>query len=357
MKHGVALIGLALLLAGCGAPAGSSSAPGASTTSAASKPAAGSAKPAASGSALASPPSARLSGGDPNGYPIRISYPSPAVSALYYYVGLNQGFFAQQHLNVTMIQMAQSVVPAAHQNGEIDFNDTMPIAIEGAARGLPLRGILATWSHAPWTVYGKPEFKTLQDLKGHVLGTNQVGSSPYLYLQAGLKKAGMSLQDLQVVSSPATQDTYTFLLAGKVEAAVLSPPFDAEAEEKGFHEIQPLGDALMLPFGGVGSNVKFLTEHRPQTVAFIRAMLDAGQWLKAHPDEAAAYVEKYIGVSHATAVRSAHKMAPLVTDNGEYSREVVQSVLDSLVEMTHTPVTVTADQVVDYGPLHEALAK
>lgn len=356
------LFTLAALAAGCGAsPAAaplSTAAP--STAASVSKPAATTASaPAASGqtAGLASPPSAKLAGGDPNGYPIRISYPSPAVSALYYYAALNQGFFAQQHLNVTMIQMAQGIVPAAESNGEIEFNDTMPVAIEAAAKGLPLRGILGTWSHAPWTVYGKAELKSLQDLKGKNFGTNQVGSSPYLYLQAALKRAGMKLTDLNVVSSPATQDTYTLLLAGKVDAAVLSPPFDAESEGQGFHEIQPIGDALLLPFGGVGANTNFVSQHRPQTVAFIRAMLDAGQWLKAHPDDAAAYVEKYIGVSHSSALRSAQKMAPLVTDSGEYSKDVIQAVLDSITETTGSPPKATVDQVVDWGPLHEALAK
>jgi ABC-type nitrate/sulfonate/bicarbonate transport system substrate-binding protein len=365
----VLLAALAALVAGCGGP---TAAPSTAASSAApasvapSKPAATASaaslapsKPVASAQAsgLASPPSSRLAGGDPNGFPIRISYPSPAVSALYYYAALNQGFFAQQHLNVTMIQMAQSVVIPAETNGEIEFNDTAPAAIEGATRGLPLRAILATWSHAPWTVYGKTELKTLQDLKGKILGTNQVGSGPYLYLQAGLKRAGMAVMDPRIVSSPATQDTYALLLAGKVDAAVLSPPFDAEAEEHGFHEIQPLGDALQIPFGGVGANSSFISQHRPQTVAFLRAMLDAGQWLKGHPTEASAFVEKYVGVPHEPALRSAQKMVPLVTDNGEYPRAAIQAVLDSQAEITHTTITVTPDQVVDYGPLHEALGK
>jgi ABC-type nitrate/sulfonate/bicarbonate transport system substrate-binding protein len=350
---------LALAIAACGSSSATAPSAASSPAAPAISPAASSKpSPAASSAPLgAEKPSARLAGGDPSGYPIRVSYPSPAVSALYYYAALGQGFFAQQHLNVTMIQMAQSVVIPAETNGEIEFNDTAPAAIEGATRGLPLRAILATWSRAPWTVYGKAEFKSLQDLKGKNLGTNQVGSGPYLYLKAGLKRAGMAVTDLNIVSSPATQDTYTFLLAGRLDAAVLSPPFDAEAAEQGFHEIQPLGDALRLPFGGVGANTAFISQHRPQTVAFLRAMMDSGRWLKGHPTEAAAFVEKYVGVSHGPALRSAEKMVPLVTDNGEYPREAIQAVVDSQAEITQTTNKFTPEQVVDYGPLHEALGK
>ena len=75
--------------------------------------------------------------------------------------------------------------------------------------------------------------KTMQDLKGKNVGTNLVGSSPYLYLQAGLKQAGMTINDVQIVSAPGTNVTYQQLVAGNVEAAVLSAPTDAQAQQAG----------------------------------------------------------------------------------------------------------------------------
>src|SRR5438309_1575890 len=112
-----------MLLAACGgAAAPASSVPAASPNAAAPAAVSASAKPAASAStAAAGKPAAAVSatgesrviGGDPQGYPIRIGYASPAVASWPFYAALSQGLFAEQHLNVTMIQMPPNVaIPA-----------------------------------------------------------------------------------------------------------------------------------------------------------------------------------------------------------------------------------------------------
>jgi type IV secretory pathway VirB4 component len=46
-----------------------------------------------------------------------------------------------------------------------------------------------------------------------------------------------------------------------------------------------------------------------------------------------------------------------VRDKLEYPREAIQAVVDSQAEITQTTNKFTPEQVVDYGPLHEALGK
>src|SRR5258708_7356042 len=131
--------------------------------------------------------------------------------------------------------MAPNVAITALSQSAIDFTNSPRNAIQGATPRPAFKMVLSSWDRTPWTISGKTELKSLKDLKGKLVGTNQAGSSPYLYLQAALKREGMAMSDVQVVSSPGTQDTYALLLAGRLDAAVISPPFDAQAEEKGFH--------------------------------------------------------------------------------------------------------------------------
>ena len=56
-------------------------------------------------------------------------------------------------------------------------------------------------------------------------------------------------------------------------------------------------------------------------------------------------------------MKTAEKMLPLLSDTGEASQLGIQQALDSLAEVTKKPITMTPDQVVDYGPLREALAQ
>ncbi|HVA23151.1 MAG TPA: ABC transporter substrate-binding protein [Chloroflexota bacterium] len=312
------------------------------------------AKPAASAPAGAAP---RYGGGDPNGYPIRIAYASPAVASWPFYAALSQGFFAQQHLAISMIQMAGSVAITGLSKGDIDFTNAPSNAIEGASRGLPFKMVLSSWDRTPWTISGKAELKSIQDLKGKRVGTNQVGSSPYLYLQAALKRAGMSMADIKVVSSPGTQDTFTLLLAGQLDAAVVSPPFDAIAEDKGFHQVAFIGDALQQPYIGLGTSATFIAQHRPQVVATIKALMDANRWLKANPDGAANLIVKNLATSPAVAKRVTTRMLPLLSVTGELPLASVQEAIAIQQNLTHATITTKAQDMVDWTPLHEALGK
>jgi ABC-type nitrate/sulfonate/bicarbonate transport system substrate-binding protein len=361
--------GLALLLSACGASAPATSSAGrasfepasAAPVSGAPSSAAASAKPAASGASSAAAsgqPQARgqFSGGDPNGPLVRVSYASPAVSTTPYYAALAQGFFAQQHIRITQYMMPPSVSITALSKGEIDMTDSPSNAIEGATRGLPFKVIYSAWQRSPWTLIGKPQYKTIQDLRGKTIGTNQAGSTPYIYLQQGLKKAGMTINDVKIVSSGGTIITYQNLIGGQVDAAVVSPPFDAQGELAGFHEIQFLGDLLELPYIGAGSSVPFLSAHHDETVRFLKAMIAANRWIKNHPSETANLIVQYIGTPPDAAKISAEKMIPnLWQDNFEASPTGLQQALDIQAETTGEKINITPDQLVDYGPLQEAL--
>lgn len=361
LRHLVAVLVLSVTLAACGSPAGTAS-PAASesshsTASAGSSPNSSLAKPSAS-TASASASAAvqpQWSAGDPSGDAVRISYASPALSGLPLYAALSGGFFKRQHLMVRMLKLPSTAAITALSKGEIDMVNQPSLAIQGASRGLPFRVVLSLWKQAPWTLVGKTDLKSIADLKNRVVATTAVGSSPYLYLQAALKKVNMDItHDVKVISSRGTEDSFAFLLAGKVDAIVVSPPFDAEAEARGFHEIAALGDALDLPYVGLGTSTDYIAQHRPVVVRSIRALLDASDWLKAHPSEAVSLAETYVGTDAPLAQKSVGKMLPLLSTNGETTLQGIQQAIDAQARVTHTAIDMKPEQFVDYGPLHDA---
>jgi ABC-type nitrate/sulfonate/bicarbonate transport system substrate-binding protein len=350
------LSALVTFLAGCGqtAPSPSSSSAAASSSSPA-QPASASASAAAPASAANPQSKPQITGGDSGGFPIKVTYASVAVSDLPYYGALGAGFFQQEHLNVTMVLAPPNVAIPALSKNEVQFMDSPGNALEGATRGLPMKMVFSAWVKAPWTLVGKTQFNSLADLKGKTIGTNQAGSTPWLYLRAALKNAGLGLNEVKIVSSPGTADTYGQLLAGTLDAAVVSPPFDVMSGTKGFHMVQPIGDALKLPYIGAGVNTTFLAEHRPQAVAFLLALVNSNRYLKSHPTEATDLVEKYVQSPPDIAKQSTTEMLPTLSDTGEGPLDGVQEAIAVQEELTNTKLNVTPEDLVDYGPLHEAL--
>ena len=343
-------------------PAGSPVASPAAAASPAAQPSPSAAGPVASpspglavGSAAGSA-NAPLSGGDPNGPSMKIAYASPALASLPYYAAITQGFFAQQHVNVQLVRLAPNAAVPALVQGNVDALNSPDTTLIAATRGFPVKVVLSLWKQAPWIIMGKQDIHSIQELKGRTVGTNQVGSSPYLYLKAGLERAGMSLSDIKIVSSPGTQDTFTLLTNGQVDAAVLSPPFDTQVELLGFHEVAFIGDAQESPYIGLGTTDAYIRDHRPVLVAVIRALMDANKWLKANPAGAADLGMRYVGVQPAAALPAATKAVAQLSDTGEASLKGIQQSIDQQAQVGNAQ-RIEAASVVDFGPLHKALGQ
>jgi ABC-type nitrate/sulfonate/bicarbonate transport system substrate-binding protein len=286
--------------------------------------------------------------------PIKISNPSPAVSILPFYAAIEQGFFQKYGLDASLVLLPGRVAQTALSKSEIDFMNSTSDSVIGATNGLPFKIVYVAWDHAPWTLVGKAELRSIQDVRGKVVATNRPGSSPYAYLEAGLARAGLSANDLSLLFMNGTQDNYASLIAGTIDAAVLSPPFDAEAAERGFPEVAFLGDLLEIPYIGLATSEGYLREHRKEVIGAIRAMVDAGDWIRAYPDQAAELIVKEIGVSRSVAERSYQRMLPLLSKTGETAAEGIEQTIAVQATVSGTEIRLDPQSTVDYGPLREA---
>jgi ABC-type nitrate/sulfonate/bicarbonate transport system substrate-binding protein len=286
--------------------------------------------------------------------PIKISNPSPAVSILPFYAALDQGFFQKHGLDASLVLLPGRVAQTALSKGEIDFMNSPSDAIIGATNGLPFKIVYVAWDHAPWTLVGKAEMRNIQDVRGKVVATNRPGSSPYAYFEAGLARAGLSTTDLSLLFTNGTQDNFAALIAGTIDGAVLSPPFDAEAAERGFPEVAFFGDLLEIPYIGLATTEGYLQEHRREVIGAIRALIDAGDWIRAYPDQATELIVKEIGVSRSVAEHSYQRMVPLLSKTGEKGPVGIEQAIAVQAAVSGTEIRLDPQSTVDFGPLREA---
>jgi NitT/TauT family transport system substrate-binding protein len=286
---------------------------------------------------------------------VSISVASPAVSGLPLYVAVQEGFFTARGVDMTPMTMAANVGQTALMKGEIQFLSSPTDAITGAANGLPFKIVYSAWERAPWTLVGKTELATMADVRGKTIGTNRPGTAPYSYLDAGLRKAGLSPADVSILYLTATQDDYAALLAGQIDAGVLSPPFDLQAEAQGFHEIAFLGNDLQVPYIGLATSSVYLQEHRDVVVDVVGGMLDAEDWIRAHRDGAAQHIQQYLNVSPAIAQAAYDKMVGSLSTTGETDPEGIAQQVAIVSTALNRSVDLKPTDAVDFGPLHEAL--
>ncbi|HLG74440.1 MAG TPA: ABC transporter substrate-binding protein [Chloroflexota bacterium] len=288
---------------------------------------------------------------------IKISYNTTAATDLPFLVAEQEGYFDAQQVHVTMVSMTPQVAITALSKGEIDFMNSPSNSIEGMANGLPFKIVFDSWDGSAWSLVGKSDITSVQQLKGKVVATNNPGTAPYAFLRAGLKKNGMAVSDVQYLPLAGTSTVYAAITGGKVDAGVISPPFSGQAVEQGFREIMFLGDLLELPSNGLSTTTTYIAQHRDVVEALIRAMWQSETWIKAHPDETAAIIAKRLNASPSVAKSTYDRMLPLLTTTGETPVAGIQQNIQLLEESTGKKISIDPAQFGDFGPLHEALAQ
>jgi NitT/TauT family transport system substrate-binding protein len=344
----IAALGIAAtLLAGCGSAAApaSPSAPSSSVpAAAASKPAgttaasgaAASAKPATSAAAAASAkPAASTSAAASGTINVKAAWNTITANQSPAWVAQDKGLFAKQGLNVDLsfIQGSVAAVPALAA-GEVSILQTTPVAaVQAKIKGIDT---VVLGDHIPFInqrLVGVASVKTIQDLKGKIIGATKPGSSDDFTLALVLKKEGLDpKKDVQVTYLNDVPGQVAALGKGLVQAIVVSPPSNLTAEQVGGHEILNFYD-LKIPYpgDGVASSRGFVSQHHDIVVKFLAGYADAIGYIKTHPDESKQVIAKYTKQDDKAALDATYSaLVQVLPDRPVPDPAGLQTILDSV---------------------------
>ena len=106
---------------------------------------------------------------------IRIGYPDFNSSTFTLPLAQLRGFFHEEGLQAELIRIRSAVAIPALTSGEIDYHTVVSPALAAALRGIPVRLVACFTPGLTTVIIARPEFKTIQDLKGKTIGLNSIG--------------------------------------------------------------------------------------------------------------------------------------------------------------------------------------
>jgi NitT/TauT family transport system substrate-binding protein len=177
-------------------------------------------------------------------------------------------------------------------NGQT-LNDTLSAVAKGAEQVIVLTNDNSTGNDQLIVSEG---IKSVADLKGKKVAAEEGTVDHYMLLLA-LKKAGLSVKDIQFVPLETGQAATAFV-AKKVDAAAVFAPFTTNA-------IKRPGSKVLLTskdFPGAISdhlvvNKKFLDQHPEKVQAMVDAWFATLDYIAKNPDKANAIMTKRAGVT------------------------------------------------------------
>ncbi len=197
------------------------------------------------------------------------------------------GFGAKHGLKVEILQIkAGATLIKALIAGEIDSVDMGAAeSIVAGVRGTGVKIVGCTWPGVPQVVLAKAEIKSLADLKGKNVAISSPGSLPDLLFRGMLDAANVPFSDVQLATQGADLDRYKSLIAGIVDAAVVSNEFEAVMPPN--IKVLAKGGTAVPKFIRLclATNSKVLAERRDDLVRFVAAEMDAYKFAATHRDE------------------------------------------------------------------------
>ena len=269
----VLICGLAVVLAACGQASGSAS-PGATASG----------PPSASASADTST--------EPSQEPVALTVGLgfiPSVQFAQFYLADQAGYYEDAGLDVTFQNKIDPDLVTLVGQGSIDLGlaDGTSV-IPAVSNGIPIRYVATIYGQFPSIVFAKASsgIAAAKDLEGKKLGIPGRYGSSWIMLQALLKSAGLTPDDLQIVEYPDFGQGAA-VAQGAVDAATGFANNEPVQLQLAGEEVNILrvDEITPLPGNGLIVGKDALETKRDAVTAFVAATLRAMEDIKADPEK------------------------------------------------------------------------
>ena len=229
---------------------------------------------------------------------VRFSTTGISISELPFKVAQVKGFWREEGLDVEAILIRGAVGMQALLGGSVDYTSASGSTIAAAVRALPVKLVFISSSKPQFELMSQPQIKSVQDLKGKLVGISSRGGSNDLMLQIILQKNGLAPnKDVTVIIVGAQEESVIALRTGRIAAALITPPRNFMLQRDGFNRIAYSGDYLSTyANGGIGVTDEKIKTNPAEVLAFVRGTIKALQYSMKNRTEMIKIMPGYLGI-------------------------------------------------------------
>ncbi len=205
-------------------------------------------------------------------------------------VAIAKGFFKDQGLTLEPIFVRGGPIAiTALISGNVDFASIggAQAAIRSNARGLDLQIIASLSNYTNYTLLGSKEAKSVEDLRGKIVGVTGAGAFSDFAIRIYLKRHSLDPdRDVTLRAIGGTALRAIALERGVISAAPFSAEDTVRLLDKGFPMIVNLNEALRIPQSVFVTRGEVLQKYPETTKRFLKAVITGMQFAKHNKQEA-----------------------------------------------------------------------
>ena len=285
---------------------------------------------------------------------IRIGYSSISGAYIGLWVAHDGGYFAKEGLEDQMIlipsgtQLAQVTVAGEIDIGLLNGSSAMAAALQGA----DLKVIGNAGNKMIFSLYVRPEIKTVEALRGKKIGITRYGSAPDISIRYALKKYNLNPEkDLTLIQLGFMATVAGGLNGGSIDGGVVSPPTQFAVEKLGFKELINITDMdFAFPNPSLVA-VGAILKSRPEVInRFMRAYARGIQRAKNDREFTYKSMATYTKIQDSTVLQKAYDLyIGKVLEKAPYINMVgMQNALEDLAKTVPAAKSAKPEQFIDH---------
>jgi ABC-type nitrate/sulfonate/bicarbonate transport system substrate-binding protein len=249
---------------------------------------------------------------------VKVAYASSGINYADIFLAKERGYYREEGLEPQFIQMRSSIAINAGVTGELHGQASIGSAIRAIQRGAPLRVVAVTLRRPLFWLVVRPEYRSVKELKGKVLGITTIGGSQHNRAKGMLALGGLDPErDITSVQINDQTTQLQALVGNAVQITALSPPWVALARDK--FKMNVLDSALER-FAGIDSGLVVsarILQERPDLVKrMLRAKAKGNRYFLDHEREGSEFLARIYQVDFKTALESYRASMPAFTRTG-----------------------------------------
>ena len=245
------------------------------------------------------------------------------------YIAMEQGIFKKHGLDAKYVSMSGKALLNAGIAKQIDYVPIPGGGSQAALKGAPITYLVGQSLISQWTITAHKSIKTVQDLKGKIIGLGRPGSADYDEADIVLSKNfGMEPgRDYKVISFRGEAERIAAMINGDIHAGLLTFPHAAKAKLAGFKVVLKTGKYLPRIGGTFWVHNDYLKANRATAKAFIHAMAEAAEYMESNKEGSVDVIQKYFAMKDR---REAEGVWEEVFD--QYGPDLPEALVKSLFE-------------------------
>jgi NitT/TauT family transport system substrate-binding protein len=266
-----------------------------------------------------------------------------------------KGIFEKNGLRAEIIRINSE--PTTYQaliSGDIDATSGAPTGlVQSNLQNVPVVS-LGSWDNlVSYTIMSKEKIDDLSQLRGKKVGINRLGGKSSLILRVMLEDAGLNTsKDVTLLQLGGSQERLAALLRGGIDAAPVDFAFEPKMKQLGFHLVP--GKKTPFMNGPITVTVASLKANRGKWLRFVKAFLEATQYMIVNKEGAREVLKKIVGTDEKETLDHAYEQMCL---RATVDLIAPEAAVDNLIKMVSyvdkRATTIDRSKLTDYSILKE----